>query len=156
MIAASFDSSTWIYYTAPFVGTTLSAGVYKLLKESHYETVNVGREDDYDGKQARTKLDENRRVASDSQRAESSEESLIPKFNGRASHHGALISSPNSRNSDHISIGVSSTADNRNESFEKTEALGLDPAGLELAAGHTTMESDYAGIARRDMLDQAV
>jgi len=46
VIAATFDGTTWIYYTAPFVGTFLSAGVYWLLKVSRYETANEGQDGD--------------------------------------------------------------------------------------------------------------
>jgi len=46
VIAAKFDGTTWIYYTAPFVGTMLSAGVYWLLKASRYETANEGQDGD--------------------------------------------------------------------------------------------------------------
>jgi glycerol uptake facilitator-like aquaporin len=46
VIAAEFDGTTWIYYTAPFVGTFLSAGVYWLLKVSRYETANEGQDGD--------------------------------------------------------------------------------------------------------------
>jgi hypothetical protein len=46
VIAATFDGTTWIYYTAPFVGVCLSGGIYWLLKVSRYETANEGQDGD--------------------------------------------------------------------------------------------------------------
>lgn len=46
VIAAEFETSTWIYYTAPFVGSMVAAFVYWVLKASRYETANEGQDDD--------------------------------------------------------------------------------------------------------------
>jgi len=46
VIAAAFDGTTWIYYTAPFVGTAIAASVYWALKVSRYETANEGQDGD--------------------------------------------------------------------------------------------------------------
>lgn len=46
VIAGKWQGSTWIYYTAPFVGTLLAALVYKILKYAQYETAVEGQDDD--------------------------------------------------------------------------------------------------------------
>ena len=46
VIAAKFAGTTWIYYTAPFVGALLATGVYKFLKYAQYETAVAGQDDD--------------------------------------------------------------------------------------------------------------
>lgn len=134
------------------MGTTLSAGVYRVSEVSHYETVNEGREDDDTSKQAGTKSDEQRRVTSAPQSGGPSQESPVPRHRGRASHDTGLAR----QNDDRKSTGTSSNTESRSERSEKTEALGLDPARLGLAVEHTALESDYAGIARRDMFNQAL
>lgn len=46
VIAAKFAGTTWIYYTAPFVGALLATAVYKFLKYAQYETAVAGQDDD--------------------------------------------------------------------------------------------------------------
>lgn len=61
VIAATFDTSTWIYYTAPFAGTLLSWATYWVLKTAHYETVNPGQDDGGDAESASASNDVDRR-----------------------------------------------------------------------------------------------
>lgn len=46
VIAAKFDGTAWIYYTAPFTGALLATAVYKLLKVFRYETAVEGQDGD--------------------------------------------------------------------------------------------------------------
>jgi len=46
VIAAKFEGSCWIFYTAPFVGALVATGLYKILKWSRYESVVEGQDSD--------------------------------------------------------------------------------------------------------------
>lgn len=41
-----FVSEIWIFFVGPFLGATVAAGLYHLLKAVGYETANPGQDDD--------------------------------------------------------------------------------------------------------------
>lgn len=46
VILASFSKDHWIYWLGPFMGATLAAVFYRLIKLMHFETVVPGQDDD--------------------------------------------------------------------------------------------------------------
>ncbi|KAH7303094.1 aquaporin-like protein [Stachybotrys elegans] len=85
VIAGEFEPSTWIYYTAPFVGTMLSAALYWALKASHYETANAGQDGGADHEALALILRDVRgNVTGAVQRVDASEAPEIPGVTGAA------------------------------------------------------------------------
>ncbi|KAH7014200.1 aquaporin-like protein [Microdochium trichocladiopsis] len=172
VIAASFDQSTWIYYTAPFVGTMLSAAVYWALKASHYETANVGQDDG--DTEALILRDVRGNVTGAVQRVDASEVPHIPGLDNRstvsfANHPDGMITphieaggggggGGGSRapsiittgpEGDRASLYSPATAAAGRESFDEKEGalLQVDPGRQNGAIGQ---DNHAAGVAETD------
>lgn len=48
VVIGSFPTYSWIYYVGPYLGATIAAGFYFVMKKAHYETVVPNQDADTD------------------------------------------------------------------------------------------------------------